>query len=246
MALYLHFLGRGSALNLEEGCTSAYFKTSGFLFLIDCGQTTFSELLKRNLLKPDEEIYVFITHFHMDNIGGLPNLVNYVSSKFKKPVSIVVPKVQFPNLIDRRRYQRYLFNFLRFADCDLLSFEFIDDIKLNFGARLFDSVSYERIEHDSILPSFSINFHTDCGNVFYSGDTCDIERICEVVNDEDTYKVYCDAASVHQANERHINIFDLAAKLPEEKRMTVFLMHFDNAETIEFGKRLGFEIVEIT
>lgn len=245
MALNLHFLGRGSAQNLGEGCTSAYFKAGDTLFLIDCGQATFSELLKRNLLKPDENLYVFITHFHMDNISGLPNLVNYVSTKFKKPLSIVVPKAQIPDFLYKRHYQSQLFNFLRLADCDLLSFEFVDDSKLNFGARIFDSVTYERINHESILPSFAINFHTDCGDVFYSGDTCDTDKICDVVNDEDTYKVYCDATTSHQTNRRHINIFDLAARLPNEKRMTVFLMHFDSAETINFGKQLGFEVVEI-
>ena len=35
----LKFLGRGSAFNVKEGNTSAFFYSNGELFLIDCGES---------------------------------------------------------------------------------------------------------------------------------------------------------------------------------------------------------------
>ena len=43
----LHFLGRGAAFNPLEKSTSAYVKEGDRLFLLDCGESVFAELIRR-------------------------------------------------------------------------------------------------------------------------------------------------------------------------------------------------------
>ena len=46
----LKFLGRGSAFNVNEKTTSAYFIIEKTLYLIDCGYDTFKSIMKHNIL----------------------------------------------------------------------------------------------------------------------------------------------------------------------------------------------------
>ena len=43
----LNFIGRGSAFDVREGNTSAYIKTDNNLFLLDCGESVFKEIIER-------------------------------------------------------------------------------------------------------------------------------------------------------------------------------------------------------
>ena len=45
----LKFLGRGSAFNVKEGNTAAYYKEGDKMLLIDCGETVFSTIVKHML-----------------------------------------------------------------------------------------------------------------------------------------------------------------------------------------------------
>ena len=48
--MILNFLGLGSAFFPELKNTSAYYETEDTLYLFDCGETVFEELLRRNLI----------------------------------------------------------------------------------------------------------------------------------------------------------------------------------------------------
>ena len=79
----LKFLGRGSAFNVEEGNTSAYFIKDNIFFLLDCGETIFYELKSnnklQNLIKEHniKDVHVYITHLHTDHTGSLSSLIYY-------------------------------------------------------------------------------------------------------------------------------------------------------------------------
>ena len=93
----LKFIGIGSCFNSKYGNTSAYYfdEAEQSLFLIDCGETVFSELDKRGMLKMLKDITVLITHLHSDHIGSLPSLIFY--AKF---VLGIKPKVIFQDKAD--------------------------------------------------------------------------------------------------------------------------------------------------
>ena len=73
--MYPVFLGSGAGFYPEAGNTSAYFLTDGHLFLIDCGETVFSELKKRGILNGISDITVVISHLHSDHCGSLSSLI---------------------------------------------------------------------------------------------------------------------------------------------------------------------------
>ena len=56
----LKFIGRGSAFNIKEGNTAAYYKSNDYMLLIDCGSNIFERILNNNLLDDIKEIYIFV------------------------------------------------------------------------------------------------------------------------------------------------------------------------------------------
>ena len=75
--MVLNFLGRGSAFNINEGNTSAYFYSNGELFLIDCGESVFEKIIRNYLLDNIKAINILITHTHGDHVGSLGSLILY-------------------------------------------------------------------------------------------------------------------------------------------------------------------------
>ena len=76
---FLNFLGRGSCFNQhKEGSTSAFYIDCGGMLLIDCGETTFCDLMKHSyLLENIDHIFILVTHMHTDHIGSIPSLIYY-------------------------------------------------------------------------------------------------------------------------------------------------------------------------
>ena len=91
----LKFLGRGSAFNIKDGNTAAYIKDNNTLLLIDCGETVFKEIQRRNLLEGVSDINILITHLHSDHVGSLSSLLMYCYyiKKLKLKCSIQVKQL---------------------------------------------------------------------------------------------------------------------------------------------------------
>src|SRR5574344_298128 len=94
----LKFLGRGSAFNVEEGNTAAYFKIDKNLILIDCGELIFERLITKKILDDVDDIYVFITHLHSDHVGSLLSLINYAYYILKTKINIIYPDYSNNNI----------------------------------------------------------------------------------------------------------------------------------------------------
>jgi ribonuclease BN (tRNA processing enzyme) len=72
MSWHLHFLGTGAAHAVELGSSSAAVERDGKpLLLIDCGPDTLDRYLAA-YGEPPQNLY--ITHTHMDHVGGLERL----------------------------------------------------------------------------------------------------------------------------------------------------------------------------
>ena len=72
MSWHLHFLGTGAAHAVELGSSSATVERDGKpLLLIDCGPDTLDRYLAA-YGEPPQNLY--ITHTHMDHVGGLERL----------------------------------------------------------------------------------------------------------------------------------------------------------------------------
>jgi ribonuclease BN (tRNA processing enzyme) len=72
MNWHLHFLGTGAAHAVELGSSSAVLERDGKpLLLIDCGPDTLDRYLAAYGEPPHD---IFITHTHLDHVGGLERL----------------------------------------------------------------------------------------------------------------------------------------------------------------------------
>ena len=87
----LKFLGRGSAFNVKEGNTSAFFYSNGELFLIDCGESVFERVVNNYLLDNIKAINILITHTHGDHVGSLGSLILYCYHNLDIKVNIILP-----------------------------------------------------------------------------------------------------------------------------------------------------------
>ena len=73
----LNFLGKGSAFYPLYGNTGAYMRFEDELYLLDCGETAFDTLYRKEDLDRISHIYVILTHLHADHVGSLGTLISY-------------------------------------------------------------------------------------------------------------------------------------------------------------------------
>lgn len=101
MSWTLHFLGVGSAQAPELGSASAVIERDGApCLMIDCGPEALRAYLERYQAMPEA---VFITHVHMDHVGGLERLFykTYFDDARRGKVRLYVPVGVLPHLQSR-------------------------------------------------------------------------------------------------------------------------------------------------
>ena len=101
MSYTLRFLGVGSAQAVELGSSGAVLECDGApLLLIDCGPDTLTRYLDAYGAPPRA---VYITHTHMDHVGGLERLFYraYFDAELKGRVQIFAHAALVPHLQSR-------------------------------------------------------------------------------------------------------------------------------------------------
>ena len=159
----IRFLGCGSAFNPLMGNTSAYFKKGDNLFLIDAGETVFSELFKRKLLAESENIYVLITHTHGDHVGSLPSILSYTYYVLGKKVTIVYPDKSLIQLLDLMGISRDIY-------------KIITDKTVSIENVLIQAVE---VKHEENIKCFGYILDICGKKIYYSGDSYEIPVIVE-------------------------------------------------------------------
>lgn len=238
----LKFLGRGGAFFTKEGNTSAYFVEGRKLVLIDCGGTVFSRLRQLELFESEEmieEVYCFITHLHGDHVGSLSDLIffcNYGYEDRQIKFHLVCPDDLWFDLSDLLRIEG--------VDRSLFDTPMPKDLSGKF--RSFRSVDFIPTEHQNGQPAVSIEFETDDGYIFYSGDTGELDLIRNYIQNPSVIRrMYIEVTNRKSSpNNIHLSLNDLGDIIPRVIRDKVFLMHFNSLECINQARDLGFQIVE--
>lgn len=257
MMINLKFLGRGSAFNLKEGNTSAYIKNGDTMLLIDCGETVFRKIQRRNLLEDVKKLIVLITHLHSDHVGSLSSLLMYC-----KYVKNIIPIVAYPN-------EELLKEFLVLqGNIDGETYKYYKPILLgstykkvlnNLGIKV---IMDEKTSHDEITESKKIYhqgqikdivikelfscyryiLHTTEGKkIYYSGDSNEL-----TLYDIDNYNIiYQDVCLADYKGNVHLSLRRLCNIVPKEDRNKVWCMHIDNEQLIDKVKQEGFNVVEV-
>lgn len=151
--MQLRFLGIGAAFYPALGNTGAFFTRGDDLFLIDCGETAFSKLMRAKVLERyPGRITVLLTHLHADHCGSLGTLALYAAEVLKRPLTIVHPHEEVRTLLSCMGAKRD-------------QYTLVD--AYNEGGLSARPVPSPHIPH---VPAFSFFITDEVGTYFYSGD----------------------------------------------------------------------------
>lgn len=228
--MFLNFLGRGSAFNIKEGNTSAFFKINNELILLDCGESIFERIIDRKLLDDVNEVHILITHMNSDHIGSLSSLIYYCYY-----IKQILANVYFPHgeLFDMLKIQGHREG----QDC---KFKYIDSDKNNFISSI--NVKPIRVSHMKTLNCYGYLIYIGEKLIWYSGDCSNVSN---VINEYEIDEFYQDTCLPDYEGSTHASLILLCQTIPEDKRYKVYCMHIDCDELIKKAKDAGFNVAEI-
>lgn len=233
----LMFLGRGGAFNVLEGNTSCFFKENDELFLIDCGETTYQNLIKNNILNNIKDIHIMITHTHSDHVGSLGTLISY-SNKLLN----IIPKII---ISDNLLYLDNLKLLLKIVGITEDEYE-LKDVSKYTKYNTFNNIEYLETPHSNKLNCYGIKFNTDNGIVYYSGDTRELNNIINIIHSNDNIdKIYVDTNSNNSIDSNHVYIGKLKEEIPVSLRNRIYCMHINDNICRDLIEEYGFNIVRL-
>lgn len=225
----LSFIGTGSAFSKLYTNNSAYYIKGDKIILFDCGETVFSEIIKKGILINIKIIDVIITHFHSDHVGSLGSLTFYCRYKNIK-VNIIFPKKEIViNLLNIFGINKNIYNVLFPSE---MSDYYLKEYKQSHG----DICDGKLVS----MPSYGYHLKIDNLNIFYSGD-------CSVVNKEvlELFKAKKIDTLYHEVAidgyKAHVDLKELENLIDKENRNRVILMHMSDDINLKEIKKLGFK-----
>lgn len=224
----LTFLGVGSAFNPEAGNTSAYMIENQTLYLIDCGELIFKELVRHIPFSEIKEVTIFITHTHADHIGSLGTFIAYLSHYYQIKPTIYHAGVEIEDLLTRMGITSDSYYEMKIQKVDL-------------GYYTFEWV---RTKHTDKLACFGLLIETDEKTIYYSGDSTIIpQKIYDRFLLEEISTLYQDVTLASESK-AHLPLEELADLIPFHLRDRVIAMHLD-ADSVEPIQELGFQTAEV-
>ncbi len=228
--MQLRFLGTGAAFYPALGNNGAFFACGDDLFLIDCGETAFSTLMRADLLpRYPGAITVLLTHLHADHCGSLGTLALYAAQVLGRPLTIVHPDAErlytLLELMGARREQVRLLSALD-----------------ERGVRATPGPT----RHAPSMPAYAYLLSMDGETVYYSGDSGELpEDIIGGVREGRIIHAYQDTFIYDKAPDSppHVPLAELAARLEPALRSKFTLMHVNRDFRAE-AEALGFAWAE--
>lgn len=235
----LTFLGRGSAFNSKEGNNAAFFVENNELFLIDCGESVFETLQTSGILDNVSNIYLLITHTHSDHVGSLGTLGTYSYFVKNKPMNIITGRET-----RKRQISDDLVEIVRIFGMTSDMVNFVDEKEFDNRYESFQKIRYVPTRHVKVLDSFGIEFYTQNGIVYYSGDTNEIAPIQVLLQSgKQIDKIYVDCTTEDYPDNIHLHLNVLEENVPPSLRNMFYCMHINNDDCIRQAKSLGFQVV---
>lgn len=222
----LKFLGNGACFYPLLLNTSAYFIKDNNLILIDCGETVYEQLMKKEDIGSFDQIYVILTHLHSDHVGSIGSLLSYCKCILNKRIYVI-------------HKEKTVLDLLKLLGIASDFYYYREELgELISGV----SVVPYKVEHalDMICYGYEISY--DEIHVYYSGDAANIpNEILQKFLDKKIQRLYQDT-STHDVNQAsHMFIGKIEEKIPAEYRKNIYCMHIDS-DCIELLKSKGFSI----
>ncbi|MGH8121591.1 MAG: MBL fold metallo-hydrolase [Rudaea sp.] len=219
MQLSLRFLGVGSAAAVDLGSPGAVLECDGEpLLLIDCGPETLTRYLGVYNAAPRA---IYITHTHMDHVGGLERLFyrTYFDPVLKGQVRIYAHAALVPHL--QARVADYP-NVLAEGGANFWdAFQLIALSRGFWHAGLWFDVFATR--HHLPMTSFGLALR---GAFAWTGDTRPIpEMLAQYAGGSELVAHDCGL----QGNPSHTGVDDLQREYPPDLRSRLLIYHYNSA-----------------
>ncbi len=171
--MQINFIGTGGAFDIHVGNSAAILTLNDKKILIDCGNTTFANLMSSNLV--DNLDYILITHLHDDHVGSLTTLIfyHYFFVKTHK-IKLLVPQ----------KFYDELFNYISFSLKDpnlFIEIELLEGFK---GIKAIDTIG----KHFFDMQTYAFDFEDESDRIVFSGDLNDPELILKYLNENPSNK----------------------------------------------------------
>lgn len=251
---FLRFTGRGSCFNTKEGSTSAFYRVGTSMLIIDCGESTFADLMRKDMLNGITHIHILITHFHTDHVGSLPSLLFYCEYILGISANIYTTT---PDILDcflnltmygDKIYQRY-----RESNFNVHKIEPNKIFMINAPNMTF-TVCPIKEHHVDTGALYSVGYCLGLcskgeiiSSIYYSGDTS-AANVSDVISNYpftiDYF--YLDAADRgEEYPHESIKTIMRIAKKYQIDLYKIRLMHIDSDDVLKKAKELGLKPVEI-
>lgn len=233
----LEFLGTGSFCNTKLGSNSAYLKEDKKVLLFDCGESTFTRMIKKQLHNEVAEFFIIITHPHTDHIGSINSLIFY---------NHYVKGIKSHIICDDENKIEDFKLFFKITGIPPEIYDFMPPDEVSKHFKQIKNLKLIPIYHSPRVWSQAIHiqFNNDT-KLFYTGDMNDDEHLKEfakLLKEGDRF--YCEACGADHYYGSHTLLDKLAEAVPQEKRKQVWCMHIDSDETAKKAKQIGFNIAD--
>lgn len=250
----LSFIGNGAAFYPKYGNNSAYFKIQSNLILIDCGENIFERIIKKNILKDINYVFILITHLHSDHIGSLSSLLYYLYyiKKIKANVFFTnsIGALAESGNMDQIDYNMNLMKanvsqiINLIMDDNSISPLIIIPIKVSHTNKLRTCLGYI-IDTNNIDNKYYDNHII----IWYSGDTNEISQRGLSYHPDEIYHDTCIndfSDNPHCYYKKLYEYFNRYKGCEDAFRKKVFCMHLDGGFSFKRKlKSLGFNIAKI-
>ena len=231
----LKFLGRGAAFNPLEGNTSAYVKEGEKLLLLDCGESVFTELIRRKVLDGVKEVWIAVSHMHSDHCGALGSLTLYCAEKLYFNARILLPEGD-------ARFESELRQLIRLFGVPDHMVDYVPE-STDMGFQAFSGFRFCQTKHAPALDCYSFAFETPGGGVFFTADTASADGMAAFIEQHPGFEhIYSESINAEK-HSVHLPLHVLADLIPPEDRSRVSIMHLNGAGCEEAARALGFDVV---
>lgn len=226
----IHFLGCGNAHSMELGNSSAVFEQGDCLLCIDMGFTAYHAYKDRYKALPEA---VFITHGHLDHIGGLENLFFDAYFNAKSLVKLFVP-VSLVSLIHKKLAS--IEHALAEGNANFWDAFQLVPVEEAFWYRGLKFTVFENRHHQ---PGFSYGLALS-GKFLYSGDT---KPIPEVINfhASNGELIFHDLSLTNQPSHTFVDELTCYTKNVLSR---CWFYHLSNADDVQQCEERGFNVVK--